>query len=81
MLESQALDSPALVTKIEQNQMQKRGKADLSRLLGRDNKDNRWRDNKDKIWCTYCEKPRHTRDRCWKLNGKPPIQEWGNRGG
>lgn len=27
--------------------------------------------NKDNIWCTYCKKPRHTRDQCWKLYGKP----------
>ncbi|KAG0453892.1 hypothetical protein HPP92_025196 [Vanilla planifolia] len=27
------------------------------------------------------QKPRHTRDKCWKLNGKPPSHEWGTRGG
>ncbi|KAL5740476.1 hypothetical protein ACOSQ2_029656 [Xanthoceras sorbifolium] len=27
--------------------------------------------NKNTIWCTYYKKPRHTRERCWKLNGKP----------
>ncbi|RVW96883.1 hypothetical protein CK203_026074 [Vitis vinifera] len=27
--------------------------------------------NKDTIWCTYCKKPRHTRDQRWKLYGKP----------
>ncbi|KAK8335520.1 hypothetical protein V6Z12_A09G059700 [Gossypium hirsutum] len=27
--------------------------------------------NKDSVWCTYCKKARHTKDRCWKLHGKP----------
>ncbi|KAI9195814.1 hypothetical protein LWI28_018377 [Acer negundo] len=27
--------------------------------------------NKDSIWCTYCKKRWHNRDRCWKLHGKP----------
>ncbi|RVW90686.1 hypothetical protein CK203_038764 [Vitis vinifera] len=26
-------------------------------------------------------KPRHTKEKCWKLNGKPPSREWGNHGG
>ncbi|KAG7027549.1 hypothetical protein SDJN02_11563, partial [Cucurbita argyrosperma subsp. argyrosperma] len=26
-------------------------------------------------------KPRHTKESCWKLNGKPPNHEWDNRGG
>ncbi|GAV92026.1 LOW QUALITY PROTEIN: hypothetical protein CFOL_v3_35410, partial [Cephalotus follicularis] len=32
---------------------------------------------------TYCNKSRHTRDRCCKLNGKPitSSREWGNRVG
>ncbi len=40
------------------------------------------RDSKDNLWCTYCKKPRHTRDRCWKLHGKPSTssKEWVNRG-
>ncbi|KAH9657194.1 retrovirus-related pol polyprotein from transposon RE1 [Citrus sinensis] len=29
-------------------------------------------DEKDRVWCDYCHKPRHTRDACWKLHGKPP---------
>lgn len=27
--------------------------------------------NKDNVWCTYCKKPRHTKETCWKLHGKP----------
>ena len=53
MLEPQTLEGSALVTKNEQTQPQKRGKVDLIRVLGRDNKDNMWKDNKDNLWCTY----------------------------
>ena len=34
----------------------------------------------DEVWCTYCNKPRHTREKCWKLHGKPPSREWGQKG-
>ena len=27
-------------------------------------------DDKDKLWCDHCNKPCHTMDMCWKLNGK-----------
>ena len=23
----------------------------------------------DEVWCTYCKKPRHTKETCWKLLG------------
>ena len=31
------------------------------------------KDNGDKprVWCDHCNKPRHTRETCWKLHGKP----------
>ncbi|KAL2336894.1 hypothetical protein Fmac_011340 [Flemingia macrophylla] len=37
----------------------------------------------DGLWCTYCNKPRHTREKCWKLHGKPlnRDREGGHRGG
>ena len=35
----------------------------------------------EEVWCTYYNKPRHTREKCWKLHGKPPSQEWGQKGG
>ncbi|WVZ24536.1 hypothetical protein V8G54_003080 [Vigna mungo] len=35
----------------------------------------------EEIWCTHCNKPRHTREKCWKLHGKPPSREWGLRDG
>ena len=69
------MDGLALVAKIEDL---KKGKNDLPKHLGRDNQ---WKENKDNLWCTYCKKPRHTKEKCWKLNGKPPSREWGNRGG
>lgn len=28
-------------------------------------------DYRDNLWCTYCRRPRHTRDRCYKPYGKP----------
>ena len=24
-----------------------------------------------RVWCDYCDKPRHTRETCWNLHGKP----------
>lgn len=37
----------------------------------------------DTLWCTYCKKSRHTRERCWKLHGKPTTasKDWGSKGG
>lgn len=32
-------------------------------------------DEKAKVWCDYCKKPRHTRETCWKLHGKPQHLE------
>ena len=29
-------------------------------------------DEKDRLWCDFCNKPRHTQETCWKLNGQPP---------
>ena len=34
----------------------------------------------DGVWCTFCNRPRHTRDKCWKLHGKPPSRDWGKKG-
>lgn len=28
----------------------------------------------DEIWCTFCNKSRHTREKCWKLHGKLKIE-------
>ena len=75
MLEPQTLDGLALVAKTEYS---KQRKNELPKHLG---KDNQWKDNKNNLWCTYCKKPRHTKEKCWKLNGKPPSREWGNNGG
>ncbi|RVW30957.1 hypothetical protein CK203_098734 [Vitis vinifera] len=75
MLEPQTLDGLALVAKTEYSEQ---GNNDLPKHLGREN---RWKENKDNLWCTCCKKPRHKKEKCWKLNGKPPSREWGNRGG
>jgi len=31
------------------------------------------------VWCTFCNKSRHTRDKCWKLHGKPASRDWGSQ--
>lgn len=31
------------------------------------------------MWCTYYKKPRHTKEKCWKLHGKPPNREWSSQ--
>ena len=28
--------------------------------------------DRDSLGCTYCKKSRHTMEKCWKLNGRPP---------
>lgn len=61
MLELKNMDGSALATKPNQEGQEK---GNLPKYLGRENNDN--------LWCTYCKKPRHTKERCWKLNGKPP---------
>lgn len=78
-LEPQTLEGSALVSKVEQPWKTESAKADVSRRARRDNKD---RHNRDNLWCTYCKKPRYTKECCWKLNGKLPTssREWG-RGG
>ncbi|GFS46025.1 hypothetical protein Acr_00g0099650 [Actinidia rufa] len=35
-------------------------------------------DDKDKLHCNYCQRPRHTRKTCWRLHGRPPTR---GRGG
>ncbi|CAH9102660.1 unnamed protein product [Cuscuta epithymum] len=42
--------------------------------------ENSRKENRDTLCCTYCKKPRHIRENCWKLNGKPPSSEWGTSG-
>ncbi|XP_022632117.1 uncharacterized protein LOC111240756 [Vigna radiata var. radiata] len=40
-----------------------------------------WEKRHEEIWCTHCNKSRHTREKCWKLHGKPPSREWGLKDG
>ena len=28
--------------------------------------------NRDNQWCNYCKRKRHTKEKCWKLNRRPP---------
>jgi hypothetical protein len=36
--------------------------------------------NSSDSWCDYCHKPRHTREICWKLHGKPAHMKNGKPG-
>ncbi|KAK2455680.1 hypothetical protein QL285_003107 [Trifolium repens] len=36
--------------------------------------------NSSNSWCDYCHKPRHTREICWKLHGKPAHMKNGKPG-
>ncbi|XP_043809433.1 uncharacterized protein LOC122722509 [Manihot esculenta] len=35
---------------------------------------------KDQLHCDYCGKPRHTKETCWKLHGRPTRGRGGKRG-
>ncbi|KAK8574583.1 hypothetical protein V6N12_062273 [Hibiscus sabdariffa] len=39
--------------------------------------DNKSEGIKISVWCTYCKKPNHMKDKCWKLHGRPQTA---NRG-
>ena len=47
------------------------------------------KDDKDSLWCDHCQKPRHTRDSCLKIHGRPANlpqnfgkgRGWNNGGG
>ncbi|KAG8488224.1 hypothetical protein CXB51_018059 [Gossypium anomalum] len=68
MVENNQVDSSALVT----NAVNER-RFGLEQPTSEDNRQiERTKSfNKDSVWCTYCKKARHTKDRCWKLHGKP----------
>ncbi|XP_022761888.1 uncharacterized protein LOC111307857 isoform X2 [Durio zibethinus] len=78
MLDSVHVEGSAMVSNggknqsLEQLPISENGKGDSAKTSNHDN-----------LWCTYCKKPRHTRDRCWKLHGKPSTssKEWGYKGG
>ena len=78
MLEPQNMEDSAMVANKSNDQKAStidNKRTDQSRASNRDNKDN--------LWCTHCQKPRHTREKCWKLHGKPTSssKEWGYNGG
>ena len=35
--------------------------------------------NRDSHFCTFCKKHRHTKEQCWKLNGRPPMNNRNTR--
>ena len=40
----------------------------------------RRKDDKDKLWCEVCKKRRHTKETCWKVQGKPSWVTQNDRG-
>ena len=76
MMEPQPADGSTLVTKaanliaVKSNQQQSNA---YSNGIGGINKLSEGSRvvNKDSLWCTYCKKPRHSMEKCWKLHGKP----------
>jgi len=36
--------------------------------------------NKPRVWCDHCNKPRHTRETCWKIHGKPANHKSNRQG-
>jgi hypothetical protein len=38
-------------------------------------------DDKDKLFCDHCNRSRHTRETCWRLQGCPPIRGRGGHTG
>jgi len=61
MLETSTTESLAMVVKGGTTMVANQRKADQK--------------NYERVWYTYCNKRRHTREKCWKLHGKPPSQE------
>lgn len=70
------LDGTALVTKSEQGNfgMKEQLQSEESYLAKQGSKEN--------LWCTFCKKPRHTKDQCWKLHGRPSStnKNWNAKG-
>ena len=53
------------------NQLTIRNKNIGANLVYVAGKNARKKDDKDSLWCDHCQKPRHTRDGCWKIHGRP----------
>ncbi|KAK8369509.1 hypothetical protein V6Z12_A01G116000 [Gossypium hirsutum] len=68
MVENSQVDSSALVTKAVSER-----RFGLEQPNSEDNRQTEGTKpiNRDSVWCTYCKKARHTKERCWKLHGKP----------
>ena len=74
MMESQPTESSALMTKANvprsEGTQTASPKAPVQRPEGTAS-------TKGSLWCTYCKKPRHTKDTCWKLHGRPQNTKGG----
>lgn len=64
MLEPRPNDSTAMISKgCKPHQLTREQCPSNTTIIRKESKDN--------LWCTFCKKPRHTKDKCWKLHGKP----------
>jgi len=52
-----------------------------SRFRDRDRTADATSDDKDKLFCDHCNRSRHTRETCWKLQGRPTRGRGGRTGG
>jgi len=52
-----------------------------SRFRDRDRTADATSDDKDKLFCDHCNRSRHTRETCWKLQGHPTRGRGGRTGG
>ncbi|KAL5580296.1 hypothetical protein UlMin_012738 [Ulmus minor] len=66
MLEKPSLENSALA-------IPKSGYSRIEKQEGRTSNE------KDTRWCDFCKKPRHTRETCWKLHGKPSSNGKGEK--
>ena len=70
MLPLSSADRPALITSSNRGVKTSIPRKDYNSKAG---------DEKDKLWCDYYNHPRHTKDTCWSLHGRPPML--GGQGG
>ena len=77
MLDSQSIDGAAMVVGGNNNSTRN---AERSATSESGKSGQAGSQNRDNLWCSYCKKSRHTRERSWKLHGKPPSREWIQRG-
>lgn len=70
MLEQSLTDGSAMATA-------RRSQPNEGSIIGgqrqRKSNESQQKSNKDCLWCTYCKKPCHTKETCFKLHGKEYV--------